>query len=165
MHLCRHQQAYDVWKFVCLKRILCTLAVISYCATSNRLWQRTLFLVFASSLPDCNLYPLFVMLLCFQFSLLQLPHSCGAFIHICDGTHSPDRNNLFLLIHYWNYIQLWNFPSYFSACYSDACAFPCSDFCQGEIQVHAWYANHICFNDAHHHSTALLNLQMYVLIE
>lgn len=63
------------------------------------------------------------MLLCFQFSLLKLPHSCGAFIHIYDGTHSPDRNNLFLRIHYWNYIQLWNFPSYFWACYSDACAF------------------------------------------
>lgn len=32
-----------------------------------------------------------------------------------------------------------------SACYSDACAFPCFDFCQGEIQVRACYANQFYF--------------------
>lgn len=73
--------------------------------------------------------------LCFQFSLLKLPHSCRAFIHIYDGTHSPDRNNLFLLIHYWNYIQLWNFPSYFLACYSDACAFLISTSAKGKFKI------------------------------
>lgn len=131
MHLCEQQVVWCIEVYMLEANSLYWTTV-----PPNRLARNSLFSVFSRLCFMIAIYFPFQMLLYFKsFFAPAATFMLAAFIHIYDGTHSPDRNNLFFLF----IIEIMFNCEIFqviSACYSDACTFPYSGlFIKGEFNL------------------------------